>query len=140
MQTLTIGQAAREAGIGVETIRYYERQGLVESPARTRSGYRRFTPDVIRRLRFIQRAKRLGFTLSEIGDLLALRVDPGTSCADVRRRTAHKIAEVDERIIELRRMRGALAALASECSGRGPLAECPILDALDRAEESNAED
>lgn len=134
MGNMTIGRIARAAGAGVGTIRFYEREGLLEKPARTASGYRHYRPDVVARLRFIRQAKDLGFTLSEIRELLALKVMPGKSCADVKARAERKIADVDRRIASLKRMRGALAKLASACSGKGPVSQCPILEALEHKE------
>src|SRR5262245_19225867 len=131
MKPLTIGQVARSAGVGVETVRFYERQGLLQEPARKDSGYRQYPEDVVARLRFIKRAKELGFALKEIKELLALRVDPGTTCAEVKRRAEAKIADVDEKIQTLQRIKRALVKLTSTCRGRGPTSECPILDALD---------
>src|SRR5207247_2671094 len=98
MDTLSIGQVARLAGVGVETVRFYEREGLLEEPPRRESGYRQYGEDVVARLRFIRRAKELGFTLKEIAGLLALRVDPDTTCADVRQRARTKIADVEAKI------------------------------------------
>lgn len=134
MDGLTIGKVARGAGLPIDTVRYYEREGLLEKPARTASGYRYYSSDAVARLRFIRQAKDLGFSLSEIKELLALRVTPGKSCADVRAHAAHKIADVDRRIASLRRVRGALAKLASTCSGKGPVSQCPILEALEHKE------
>lgn len=131
MRPLTIGQVARQAGVGVETVRFYERKGLLNEPARRPSGYRQYEEDVVARLRFIRRAKELGFTLNEIKELLSLRLDPSTSCADVKSRAQAKIADIEERIRTLQRMKKALADLTKACSGRGPISECPILDALD---------
>ncbi len=131
---LTIGKVASSAGLSIDTVRYYEREGLLEKPARTASGYRHYSSDVISRLRFIQQAKELGFSLSEIRELLALRVTPGKSCADVRAHAEHKIADVDRRIASLRRVRGALVKLTAACSGRGPVSQCPILEALEHKE------
>jgi MerR family mercuric resistance operon transcriptional regulator len=131
---LTIGKVAHSAGLAIDTVRYYEREGLLEKPARSTSGYRHYRPDVIARLRFIRQAKDLGFSLSEIKELLALRVTPGKSCADVRAHAEHKIADVDRRIASLKRVRGALVRLASACSGKGPVSQCPILEALERKE------
>ena len=128
---LTIGKVASGAGLAIDTVRYYEREGLIEKPARSASGYRHYRPDVIARLRFIRQAKDLGFSLSEIKELLALRVAPGKSCADVRARAEAKIADVEQRVATLMRMKRALAKLASSCSGRGPTSECPILEALE---------
>ncbi|HSE01026.1 MAG TPA: heavy metal-responsive transcriptional regulator [Burkholderiales bacterium] len=128
---LTIGRVARSAGLAIDTVRYYEREGLLEKPARTASGYRHYTTDAVARLSFIRQAKELGFSLSEIKELLALRVTPGKSCVDVRARAEAKIADVDQRISQLNRMKRALVELAAACSGRGPTSECPILDALE---------
>ena len=127
---LTIGKVARSAGLAIDTVRYYELEGLLEKPARTTSGYRHYRPDVVARLRFIRQAKDLGFSLREIKELLSLRVEAGRSCADVRARAERKIADVEQRVATLMRMKRALAKLASSCSGRGPTSECPILEAL----------
>ena len=110
---LTIGQIARSAGVGVETVRFYERQGLLQEPARKESGYRQYPEDVVARLRFIKRAKELGFSLKEIKELLALRVDPDTTCADVRSRAEAKIADVEEKIKALQRIKKALVKLTA---------------------------
>ena len=131
---LTIGKVAQSAGLAIDTVRYYEREGLLEKPARTASGYRHYRPDVVARLRFIRQAKDLGFSLSEVKELLALRVAPGKSCADVRAHAEHKIADVDRRIASLKRVRGALAKLASACTGKGQVSQCPILEALEKKE------
>ena len=135
MKALTIGQVARHAGVGIETVRFYERQGLLEEPARKQSGYRQYPEDVVARLRFIKRAKELGFSLKEIKELLALRVDPTTTCAEVRSKAAAKIADVEQKIEALQRIRTALVKLTAVCRGRGPTSECPILDALDKEGE-----
>ena len=131
MGNMTIGQMARSAGASVETIRFYEREGLLEHPARSASGYRNYPPEAVARLRMIRQAKELGFSLNEIKELLALRVAPGKSCSDVRARTERKIADIDQRIAALKRMKAALARLAAACLGRGPTSECPILEALE---------
>ena len=135
MKPLTIGQVARSAGVGVETVRFYERQGLLEEPARKESGYRQYDEDVVARLRFIRRSKELGFSLKEIKQLLALRVDTSTTCAEVRSRAAAKIADIQQKIVALQRIKKALVKLTSVCRGRGPTSECPILDALDNQGE-----
>ena len=131
MSTLTIGQVAREAGIGVETVRFYEREGLLEHPARRSSGYREFQTDAVARLRFIKQAQRLGFTLREIKELLALKIDPDSKRAQVRERALTKIADIERRIKELKRMKKALAPLIEACDGQGKLEGCPSLDAID---------
>jgi Hg(II)-responsive transcriptional regulator len=134
MNILSIGQVARKAGVGVETVRYYEREGLLEEPPRRASGYRQYSEQVVKRLHFIKRAQKLGFSLKEITELLMLRVDAQTACEEVKQRTEAKIAEVDRKLIELQRMRQALLQVASLCSGQGPAGRCPMLDALDQQE------
>lgn len=101
MDGLTIGHLARLAGVHIETLRYYERRGLIASPPRTRAGYRQFLPDTIRRVRFIKRAQGLGFTLEEIHDLLALRVQHGRGCAAVAWEAQGVLARIEERMAEL---------------------------------------
>lgn len=137
MEQLRIGEVARRAGVGVETIRFYEREGLIAQPAKPRSGFRAYPPDIVRRVRFILRAKELGFSLKEISDLLELRVDRNRSCADVRKRAREKIADVDVRIATLQTMRRALEELAVSCVGKGPTSECPILDAIEGVGEED---
>jgi len=132
MQTFTIGQVARESGIGVETVRFYEREGLLEKPARRLSGYREFESEAVARLRFIKQAQRLGFTLREIKELLALKLDPDATRAQVRERAVAKIADIDKRIKELQRMKKALMPLIEACNGKGTLEGCPILDAIEK--------
>ncbi|MEX1027022.1 MAG: heavy metal-responsive transcriptional regulator, partial [Candidatus Paceibacterota bacterium] len=119
MKPLTIGQVARQAGIGVETVRFYEREGLIEEPDRRASGYRQFEEVVVDRLRFIREAKELGFTLKEIKELLSLKLDPRSSCADVRQRAEAKIDDIEEKIRMLQRMKRALGKLTKACSGNG---------------------
>ncbi len=134
MDILSIGQVARRAGVGVETVRFYEREGLLEEPPRRVSGYRQYSEQVVTRIHFIKRAKLLGFSLKEITELLLLRVDAQTSCEVVKQRAEAKIAEVERKLIELQRMRQALLQVASLCTGQGPASACPMLDALDRQE------
>src|SRR6266478_5418885 len=98
METLTVGELARRAHVNRETVRYYERRRLLPRPARTTAGYRVFTDDAVRRLRFIRHAQMLGFTLGEIGDLLALRVASANTCERVRKQTEAKIADVEKKI------------------------------------------
>jgi len=132
MGGLTIGRVAKMAGVNIETIRYYERRGLIPRPPRRASGYRQYSEETVKRIRFIKHAKELGFSLREIGELLSLRVDERTSCADIRRKAESKIADIDSRIANLQRMKEALRRLTSECRGEGPVSECPILEALER--------
>lgn len=132
---LTIGEAAKEAGVGVETIRFYERKGLIERPRRPASGFRKYDQQIPRRLRFIRHAQQLGFSLREIRELLDLRVDPSVSCADVKAKAIAKVAEVDGKLAALSRMRESLLAITQSCAGEGPTSECPILDVLDSRPE-----
>lgn len=136
MDALTIGKVAKQAGVGIETIRFYERERLIAEPPRRESGYRQYPPQVVDRIRFIKRAKALGFSLREIRELLSLRARPSAGCADVLKRARKKIDDIDARIRSLQAMRQALSKLMSECAGRGPVSKCPILDALDRKEKS----
>jgi Cu(I)-responsive transcriptional regulator len=129
---MTIGQVAVAAGFGAETIRFYEKQGLLEEPARRASGYRDYDRSVVTRLLFIRRAKELGFTLKEIKDLLSLRVARKASCGTVKRRAESKIADIDAKLRTLRGMRRALQELVANCElGDTSAAECPILEALE---------
>lgn len=127
---LTIGQLAKQSRVNLETIRHYERRGLLRRPPRTDSGYRIFSANDVQRIRFIKRAQELGFSLKEIQELLALRIHPGTSCAEIRQRTEVKIADIDEKIRTLKAMKKALVRLTNACSGRGPVSDCPILESL----------
>lgn len=134
MASLTIGALAKHAGVGVETVRFYERRGLVRRPARPSAGYRAYPEEAVGRIRFIRNAQALGFTLQEVKELLALRVTAGTSCAAVRSRASAKVADVERRLADLDRIRKALKSLIAVCPGRGALADCSILDALDSAD------
>ena len=131
-KTLTIGRIAKQAGIHIETARYYERRGLMPSPPRTESGYRLYDEQSVARLRFIKQAQALGFTLEEIGELLALRVDAETSCDEVRRRAERKTVAVAEKIRSLQAIQGALAELIAACALGGPEGECPFLASLEQ--------
>lgn len=131
-ERLTIGGLASQGGVNVETIRYYERRGLLPTPSRARSGYRLYADNAVRRLRFIRQAQFLGFSLNEIQDLLSLRMQPGTTCADIRQRAREKIATVNDKIEDLQRIKSALTKLARACQGKGPISECPILEALEK--------
>lgn len=131
MPGLTTSEVARQGGVNLESIRFYERERLLPKPPRTASGYRMFTPDDVRRVRFIKRAQELGFSLREIKELLALRFEPDTSCGDVLKRAETKLSDIDQKISDLRRMRKVLARLTTACPGRGNLNGCPILESLD---------
>jgi len=130
MQTFTIGKVARQAGVGVETVRFYEREGLIPSPLRGASGYRQYPETTVSRIRFIRRAKSLGFSLREIRELLSLRGDPAGSSAEVKACAQNKIAVIEQKIHALRRMKKTLVDLTDACDGCVPVRVCPILDAL----------
>jgi Hg(II)-responsive transcriptional regulator len=128
---MLIGTLAGALGVGVETLRFYERERLLPEPPRSPSGYRLYGADAARRVRFILRAKELGFTLSETRELLELRVTDAVSCDDVVRRTRSKIDDVEARIRELVRIKQALGELVQACAANEETGDCPILDALD---------
>ncbi len=130
MIQMTIGQVARQTGVSVETIRYYEKEGLVDEPERNPSGYRQYPAETIKRILFIQRAKAIGFTLREIHDLLSIQEKPEACCGDVLSRAESKMAEIEAKINELQRMKNALQMLTTECVSDNGLDNCPILDAL----------
>ena len=128
--SLTIGTVAKRAGVPIDTIRYYEREGLLPEPLRRASGYRSYNETAIRQLRFIRRAKDLGFTLEEIRDLLALSSDRRGGVKAVRKRTEQRLASIDARIDELMRIRKGLQQSVEACPGHGDPEHCPILRAL----------
>jgi Hg(II)-responsive transcriptional regulator len=128
---MRIGQLAAQVGVNIETVRYYERRGLVPEPARTAAGYRRYEPDAVARLRFIKRAQQLGFTLHDIEELLTLRVRSAATCEAVGTKTREKQALVRRKIHELRAMERTLARLAAACEAGRRTGECPILHALE---------
>lgn len=134
MQTMTIGKTARKAGVGVETIRFYERQGLVQQPPKPEGGgYRHYSEEDIGRVRFIRQAQALGFSLREIADLLSLRADPTTDAGDVLDRATAKLADVERKIAQLERFRSALKTVIATCPGQGALKSCSILEAIESA-------
>ena len=131
METLTIGQVAKRAGVNIETVRYYERQGLIPEPSRRASGYRQYSADFVKRIQFIKRAQTLGFSLKEITELLELRIEPDTACDEVRSRAEQKVESIEEKIQTLARMKQVLDELIVACNRRGVTSECPILTTLD---------
>lgn len=133
---LTRGQLARRTGVGIETVRFYERKGLLEDPPRTRAGYRMYDEDAVRRLRFIRRAKELGFTLGDIRELISLRLDPDAECADVQPRAEEKLGEITEKIRDLKRMAAGLEELVAACEQNERSLECPLLEALEEEEST----
>lgn len=128
---MRIGDLARESKVGVETVRFYEQKGLIARPLRPKSGgYRDYSPEVICRISFIRSAQHLGFSLSEISDLLKLKADDTTQCGDVRRRAEIKRVEVRNKIDNLNRIKKALDILIKACPGEGPAQNCSILEAI----------
>ena len=131
MKEMTIGKAALKAGVGVETIRFYERKGLIDQPPKPLdSGFRVYPDEAVRRIRFIRQAQKIGFSLREIDELLSLRADPLADCADVREQAVAKLEEVDRKIARLKEIRGALEELIAACPGQGALRVCSIMGAL----------
>ena len=128
---LRIGELAERAGVGVPTIRYYERRGLVRRPPRTRAGYRQYPEEEVARDRFVKRAQELGFSLEEIRELLALRVRDGEACGAVEARARAKLAQVEAKLRELEALRRVLGRLVAACRARRPTGECPILELLE---------
>ncbi len=127
---ITTSELAKRGGVNLETIRYYERVGLLPKPPRSGAGYRQFSPESVRRVRFIKRAQELGFSLKEIKELLALRIAPGSTRADVRKRAETKIVDIEGKVQHLRAMKKALVRLTESCCGSGPTSDCPILESL----------
>lgn len=126
----TIGALARHTGVHLETIRYYQRRGLVAEPAKPPGGIRRYSESHARRLRFIKEAQALGFTLEEVGDLLAL--EDGRHCRQAETIGARKLATVRERLAQLRRIEKVLARLVHECHCNTGKISCPLIEALER--------
>ncbi len=129
MKTLTTGQLAKEAGVNIETIRYYERYGLIPEPPRRESGYRDYTPKYIERIRFIKRAQALGFTLKEISELLSV-ADGNPACKDIRKFAEDKVKDIEMRIHDLQQIKTVLNDLIKKCIGKRKISECPIIESL----------
>src|SRR3712207_268029 len=119
MNGLTSGELAELAKVHIETLRYYERRGLIERPPRRASNYRLYPEDAVRRVRFIKRAQELGFSLKDIKELLSLRTAPETECGEIRARAEAKIVDINEKIRVLMAMKSALSTLVAQCSGEG---------------------
>jgi len=137
MRQKTIGWLAKEAGVNVQTVLYYERRGLLPAPSRSFSGYRLFNDESVRRIRFIKRAKELGFSLKQITALLALQGEQDASCAEVSAMAAGHFEDIEQKIHDLERMREALIPLVNACPGKGPLKTCPIMDSLDKPNDQD---
>ena len=131
---MKIGELAKRSGVGIDTVRVYERQGLLPKARRLASGYRVYDPGDVKRLRFVRRAKALGFTLEEIRDLLALSDHRDDDMAALKGLATEKLADVQAKLAELNRIREGLETLVVACPGHGALAQCPILNALSEDE------
>jgi Hg(II)-responsive transcriptional regulator len=132
MESLTIGKLAKKAGVNIETIRYYERRGLLPKPKRKDSGYRQYSEDIVKHIQLIRHAKDLGFSLKEINELLSLKLDPKTPCSKIKDRAETKISDIEDKAKNLQRMKKALVKLTKACNGKGHVSECPILEALEK--------
>lgn len=131
MSFMKIGEVATQSNVGIETIRYYEREGLLAEPERRPSGYRQYDQSVVSRLQFIRRTKELGFTLAEIKELLGLWFDANTRCEHVREKATRKITDIEEKIRSLQKMKRSLRKVIDECESRNAVEDCPLLDGLD---------
>lgn len=128
---LTAGKVANEGGVNIQTVRYYERRRLLAPDRRTASGYRLYTPEAVRVIRFIKNAQDLGFTLAEVAKLLRLRVGHTAQCGAVRRQAEARLEIVHGKIAGLRAMERVLERLVRTCATNGTTASCPILDSLE---------
>lgn len=137
-ELLTIGKLARYSKVSIDSIRFYERKGLLEEPSRTESNYRLYSLNAAKRLRFIKKSQKLGFSLEEIHELLRLSHESSATKADIKKITEDKIADIRNRIQDLSRMLEALERLDGCCDGRGPAAECPILKSLAEPDNDDA--
>ena len=134
---MKISQIAQGAGVGVETVRFYERKKLIEQPLKpANGGFRAYPGEVVNQIRFIRRAQNLGFSLKEIKDLMSLRIDPRADCGDVRLRAQAKRQEVIEKIEQLQRVRDALDTVINACPGSGSTRSCSILGELEKGQIS----
>ena len=136
MEGISAGELAKRCHVNTETLRYYEKLGLLPQPPRSQAGYRSYSDDAVTQIRFIKHAQELGFSLKEIKELLALKIDPCSTSAEVRERTVAKIADIDEKMKILGAMKKALTSLTAKCDGKGPASECSILEHLNSYEDS----
>jgi MerR family mercuric resistance operon transcriptional regulator len=129
---LTIGRVAELAGVNVETVRYYQRRGLLDEPAKPMGGYRRYSAEAVKHIRFIKRAQALGFTLEEVASLLTL--EEACACAETRALAVHKVTLIERKLTDLAAMRDALAGLVRQCDAGEPARGCPIIQVLSQDE------
>ena len=128
MDQLTIGKLAKQAGVGIQTVRFYERQGLIQKPPK-RGGFHYYSSEDAKRIRFIKRAQEVGFTLREVQELLDLRIQSTATCGDVKHKTDEKITEVEAKIRDLHRIKRSLKQLSEACVRQEASAsQCPVLD------------
>ena len=135
MKRLTIGKVAQQAGVNVETVRFYQRKGLVERPVPKSTSFREYPSGTCERIVFIKRAQTLGFTLKEIAELLSLADNPSGKRSEVRALAEKKLNAIREKLLDLGRMEQTLSALVGKCSGRGRISGCPIIDAITSPQE-----
>ncbi len=131
---MLIGETAKKAEVNIETIRYYERKGILALPKKSASGYREYSGETVAKIKFVKNAQYLGFSLKEIQDLLALKVDKNSDCSDVKSRALSKISEIKEKITALKEMQKSLEVITHKCSGKGPVSTCTILNAIDEGQ------
>ena len=136
MFQLKIGQLARQGGVNLQTIRYYEREGLLPKAPRLPSGYRMFSEQAVRRLNFIKEAQELGFSLAEIRELLSIQLDPARDSSRVKELARNKIADIETKVRTLQAMRRVLTRLVDACPGCGPSSDCPILESMDQKDSA----
>lgn len=136
---LTIKQAAVLAGVGTETVRFYERERLIPEAPRSACGYRQYSEETVRRLRFIKRAQALGFSLSEVRELFALTLTTTATRADIRDRAEAKLQDIEDKMQALYQLKTTLTRITQTCDGKGPLRGCPILEALQAEEQEQKE-
>ncbi|MDH5325269.1 MAG: heavy metal-responsive transcriptional regulator [Gammaproteobacteria bacterium] len=128
---LRIGAVAKQTGLGIETVRFYEREGLISKPSRTSSGYRQYPETVVKQLRFIQHAKNLGFSLKEIAELISLKNSTESNCTGIKLAAQARLDDIQNKIDALERMKQSLLPLLQQCQSDKPISDCPILNNLD---------
>lgn len=133
------GKAAELAGVNKETLRYYERQQLLPVPERMESGYRLYSERHVDQIRFVKRAQELGFTLSEVKELLNLKMDDNTTCSEIKQEAEQKYRDVIAKIEDLQRIKATLTDLIDSCEGSGPIGDCPIIEALEGENQTGKE-
>lgn len=132
---MQIGEVAASAGVNIQTLRYYERRGLLPKPRRRGSGYRVYEPETVQLVRFIKRAQELGFTLAEVSDLIRLRKTDQRGANQVRALATAKLEDIERKVNQLGAMRQALQVLVEECACEGKAPACPIIEALNDPSE-----